>query len=143
MARIFALFFMFSQLAVAQDVELTRLGLRFMGALRRQSQLANTPALQSVILRFGSFTPDSGLEGTCQQSNPPVVTINKQSWDMNTDAQREMAVFHELGHCILKRDHRGGVRQGIPVSLMNPVAFSDETYLLNRDYYLEELFSFH
>lgn len=36
---------------------------------------------------------------------PTTVIIDKSYWDNATDLEREFLVFHELGHCILNRDH--------------------------------------
>jgi hypothetical protein len=56
------------------------------------------------------------------------VTINPAYWATATEAQRTQTVFHELGHCLLNREHtsalmtltRNDERVGVPVSIMFP-----------------------
>lgn len=58
----------------------------------------------------------------------------------------QATVFHELGHCVLDRDHESGRttrnNANIYKSLMYPYVFSSsEIYEDNADYYHDELFS--
>lgn len=58
----------------------------------------------------------------------------------------QATVFHELGHCVLDRDHESGKTihkdRTIYKSLMYPYVFSSsEIYEDNADYYHDELFS--
>ena len=36
---------------------------------------------------------------------PTTVIIDKSYWDNASDLEKEFLVFHELGHCVLNRDH--------------------------------------
>lgn len=49
------------------------------------------------------------LLGYCQYPSERLtlhtITIDKTFWASATDLQKEYVVFHELGHCFLKRDH--------------------------------------
>lgn len=53
----------------------------------------------------------------------------------------EQLVFHELGHCVFKRNHRTDVNSNnIPESIMYPYVFGDQWYYQsNHYYYLNEL----
>jgi hypothetical protein len=55
----------------------------------------------------------------------------------------EEVMFHELGHCVLKRQHNEEMMSPyIPKSIMYPYVFGDEWYYVSyRDLYLEELHS--
>lgn len=87
--------------------------------------------------------------GLCGQSNMlnPVITIDKEFWDESSETSREILMFHELGHCILDKNHNNNmimlptVAWPIPASIMGAELLSDNYYVLNRDYYLHELFS--
>lgn len=73
------------------------------------------------------------------------VTINQETWDTSSVDRREAIVFHVLGHCLLKRDHRDGVDNaieiGAPWSLMNSGFAPGYIYRAHEDYYHRELFS--
>jgi len=64
----------------------------------------------------------------------PEVHLDPEYWAEATDVEREMLVFHELGHCDLGRRH---CEVG---SLMAEYAFDGDTYLEYREDYLDELF---
>lgn len=70
------------------------------------------------------------------------VEINKGFWDKSTDAEREAVIFHELGHCILNRDHVNGYDNSNLryYSVMNSDVFADSIYKGNYQYYMRELF---
>lgn len=65
-----------------------------------------------------------------------LIEIDSDVWDNSRELDRESLLFHELGHCLLDRDHRDGV-----LSLMNSLAVSGEAFSLQYDAYIKELFS--
>ena len=79
------------------------------------------------------------------------VRINKAIWDEKKGQDDWMipTVFHELGHCVLGRDHRktemtfggGGNMQGqtVPASIMYPTR-RYIPYSAQKQHYLDELF---
>lgn len=78
---------------------------------------------------------------------PPTheVTILKSYWDRADDAHREALIFHELGHCVLGREHNTTTKNGyIAQSIMNPALMpvvDDEIYYKeHRQEYITELF---
>ena len=99
------------------------------------------------IVSFGNNF-EKNVIGYCTPSNKNI-KINKRYWDTATDYEKEMLIFHELGHCDLDRDHKEGwyiqIVDGkevarIPISIMGAQLFYVNTYITHRDYYLEELF---
>lgn len=58
---------------------------------------------------FGDPTAEKGAnsdaEGVCVYGERKVV-LNKAFWDAQTDTGRMLLVYHELGHCLLWRNHR-------------------------------------
>lgn len=75
----------------------------------------------------------------------PVIRIGTEFWnDYQNESTREQVIDHELGHCILNRDHKDTyVNMGsrtIPSSIMATYLFSDFYFDTYRDYYLDELF---
>ena len=88
---------------------------------------------------------DGNVIGTCSYGyrRPNAVTIDDTFWSRNGLLSREEVVFHELGHCILGRDHTEQiVNNGFCASIMRSGTGSCKTAytLANRSYYLDELF---
>lgn len=72
------------------------------------------------------------------------ITIDEQYWRTANDLQREFVVFHELGHCVLGRDHIDGDDvNGNCVSVMTSgtgpcrILYNSQ----NRNELLDELFA--
>lgn len=84
------------------------------------------------------FYPDGMILGACNYVTRDIV-INKRFMEKNLDRIEEV-IFHELGHCVLRRGHIGGKINGKVISIMNPYILEPEDYDENRDYYIKELF---
>ncbi len=95
-----------------------------------------------LIMKFGVLA--NPLErGVCEVApeTTPTVTISPAVWNRIDEAEREELVFHELGHCVLRRKHVAERDDtGVPVSLMNPIKIDGQLYEMYSRYYLEELF---
>ncbi|MDA8693120.1 hypothetical protein N9L92_03590 [Saprospiraceae bacterium] len=95
----------------------------------------------------GEISPisDDGVAGTCQyNSHFNHVTVDEEFWNRGSDLFREFVIYHELGHCVLHRDHEeSSFDNGICRSLMRSgVEDCRDAYTeQNRSYYLDELFS--
>jgi len=88
---------------------------------------------------------DEGVAGTCSYGSrsPRHVTVDLSFWQGAGFYSREMVVFHELGHCILNRDHKEETTaNGFCASIMRSGTESCRTPYdaQNRNYYLNELF---
>jgi hypothetical protein len=72
---------------------------------------------------------------------PRQIVINETTWPHMTDMEKEMLVFHELGHCYLGREHTEELKDDsfLPKSIMYPSVFSYPHYL--KQYYINELFN--
>jgi hypothetical protein len=97
----------------------------------------------NLTVVFKNLSHSSDLLGECNVDYE-LVEIDETSWKAMSLYTQEQVLFHELGHCLLKRTahtadgvlHRGKI---IPVSLMAPKR--NNLYSQNsRDYYLDELF---
>lgn len=74
------------------------------------------------------------------------IKIDKKFWDESSETVKEILIFHELGHCVLDRDHLSDVmftkdKKLIFTSIMNPYIINEADYNENKAYYLIELFS--
>lgn len=73
------------------------------------------------------------------------ILINSNRWLYKPDEYRRVIMFHELGHCVLDREHEltGRVRGGYctPTSIMWPyVVDQTNMYVANWNEYMIELF---
>lgn len=84
-----------------------------------------------------STEPNRIVVGQCfQYSNGYEIVIKREFWDLVSETARTLLIFHELGHCVLNRQHE----ERRP-SIMMPVNLpADATYEANKVYYLKELF---
>jgi len=89
---------------------------------------------------------DRGVAGQCQtfEGGLSAVIISPSYWNSIEGLQREFLVYHELGHCILARDHLDEPNaDGTCKSLMS--SGSEDCFLnynnRTKEEYLEELFT--
>ncbi|MEL6989220.1 MAG: hypothetical protein AAGK97_15515 [Bacteroidota bacterium] len=86
----------------------------------------------------------TGIAGQCfNDLNPPRIVIEEALWENADESEKAFIVFHELGHCYLKQQHRDQQNSdGSCVSLMhsNPGVCRSEFAERPDDYY-DELFS--
>lgn len=74
------------------------------------------------------------------------ILLDIEYWNESDDLDRESLIYHELGHCILNREHNDFVivytdGRVIKKSIMNAYLFSE--YRKYRSYYIYELFHPH
>lgn len=97
-----------------------------------------------LIAEFGSTQGDA--EGQCQRRRNRV-TVDRERWEQLSEDRRKWLVFHELGHCLLNRDHRNDLGPaGVCQSVMRGTegGFSCSTNFFSElwfNYYLNELFN--
>jgi hypothetical protein len=98
----------------------------------------------NFIIRFGE-TDDRGFAGQCKYRNN-IITIRPETWERIDYYEKEWLVFHELGHCILNREHRNeesGTSECLSIMHGDENNFNCSTNLYSnywREYYLDELF---
>lgn len=95
------------------------------------------------VSRINEVSNNGVITGFCNPFTKGVY-INKQQWLMMPEGERQMAIDHELGHCILGRAHNisfvSGSRGYTPGTIMWPVIIDNGTFLKNQAYYESELF---
>lgn len=92
------------------------------------------------------FSPDlkkNGVVGLCTyQADKHVVFLDKKRFNEYDSYQKEMLVFHELGHCLLGLGHdQAANSSGIPLDLMFPSDFDSSYYAKYRTFYLNRMFN--
>lgn len=96
-----------------------------------------------LIMIFGDTSHlGSDVVGYCaMMRTTPRIVIQREFWDQATPQEKENLIFHELGHCVLDRDHtQTFLPDGRPESLMYDYLLDSGMYQLHRAYYLDELF---
>ncbi len=111
------------------------------GGVRGQSVDIRSLSIGAVI----ESTTDEAL-GQCVYSERRglFIRIDIQYWNTANDLEKEFIVFHELGHCFLKRDHDDGRdANGWCTSIMTSGNGSCKNHynLDTREAYIDELFS--
>lgn len=103
--------------------------------------------IKDLVVKFGYISTPGGKPGTyvvgeCEQGlGTPTVTILPAYWNSATDLQREELMYHELGHCILERDHvEEELSDGCPVSIMDPYTIEESCLIAHHAEYIKELF---
>jgi len=82
-------------------------------------------------IRFEVMPKGSHAIGMCYLFDH--IGINKEFWRWASNEQREVLIFHELGHCVLFQKH---TKTGI----MQPELYASATYAFERKALLDELF---
>ena len=91
----------------------------------------------NVLALCHTFTRSDGLELT--------EIIVQQSYYKQDSIQAEITIFHELGHCELKREHETAIArtsdgQFVAYSVMYPTILDEDDYEKYLDHYMLELF---
>ncbi len=78
--------------------------------------------------------------GLCQlrEDSTPIIIVDSESWDALGETRQMALIFHELGHCILRRVHVEPTYEF--QSLMSPYLITEERFLDNFDEILTEFF---
>lgn len=95
--------------------------------------------MSSLVIKFdteGDLISRNVL-GVCENNE---VKINPEAWKGLDSLSREELIYHELGHCLLKRSHNSNLDNGYPVSIMYPNLFYSMVYKMFYNNYLTELF---
>lgn len=100
-----------------------------------------------VPVNFGN-TENEKFEGVCfsYPDGTTEVIIRETWWNSASQALKESLLFHELGHCVLGRDHDNEAfdidGSSHKASMMNSVIVNSSQYSRYRAGYLTELFTF-
>ena len=121
--------------------------LPYVSAFERAANEQGKPIrVNDLIVSFGP-TPNLNETGVCEISSDesPRITINQNIWSFLSPMDRQQVMFHELGHCVLRRLHKSGVTvqngASIPSSMMYTHRIPGTTYSAHQGFYHIELFS--
>lgn len=69
------------------------------------------------------------------------VEIVRRTWETISETQKHLLIYHELGHCVLKRPHRDDIYDDhCPKSIMNSIEAYDFCYDRHKEEMDKELF---
>lgn len=100
-----------------------------------------------IPINFGDTT-NPKYDGVClvYPDETKEIIIKKSWWESAHPIQREIMVFHELGHCRLGRTHEDELipfnNGNVKASIMNPVIPDVSTYQQHEEGYISELFTY-
>jgi len=103
--------------------------------------------LKDIDLRINFGELDRHYEGKCKPGSIKQITINEILWNKLDTLQKELLIFHELGHCLLGRTHKNeifptGECKSIMDGKEDGFECSNNYYSSSwRTYYLNELFN--
>ncbi|MCY4643972.1 MAG: hypothetical protein OXB88_05085 [Bacteriovoracales bacterium] len=130
--------------------------------LAKKYNLNLAESLRTTPITFSNDISGSGVCYRTYQEGEIIaheIEIKKSSWNSDygtihhngkrikiRDIIRETVVYHELGHCILNRDHdstlgKNRVSNAIPMSLMYPSTKYARYYMKYYNAYIRELFT--
>lgn len=74
------------------------------------------------------------------------IEVDPEEYNKLSDSEKEETIYHELGHCLLNREHDEtilkassyGIPRSIPKTIMYPYVFG-KFYLQYKNYYVNEL----
>ena len=144
--RLIILCFSLATLTVAcgkpQVLELGQFSPYVQSFVNESTKSGHPLAVNDLIVKFGPMRSKyERANCSITEGQTPVITVNETTWNQITEADRESMMFHELGHCVLLREHRADVdNTGVPVSMMNPYALNTYIYESRRTVYIKELF---
>ncbi len=102
----------------------------------------------NLSINFGDALP---VAGNCNLTNIHV-KINRNFWEGSSNCFKEFLIFHELGHCLLKRLHTSAFSGGYKRSIMyakpneDPLGLHENLLSASMDlpfrkFYVDELFN--
>lgn len=98
-----------------------------------------------LTVKFGypsRLNDEHDFVGWCEL-NTTTIIIEKETWNTYAEGSRQSLIDHELGHCLLERQHRPFLAEGNnPVSIMFPKVLPSEYYEKNKGRLYPELFDY-
>ena len=112
----------------------------FKEANARHSAGFSDEEVDAVPIEFALL--GSGVAGLCvvfSNGLDPQIMVDQEFWDSANYDDRRSVVLHELGHCVIGRDHWDTELSSRPESLMFPAITDNMNYGSHEEEYQEEL----
>lgn len=109
----------------------------------KEVSAADAVEVTDLIIEFGTL-PSANQTGLCEVSgdSTPKITVNEKIWATLDFVSRQQVLFHEMGHCVLHRNHNAEMdsNMGLPKSMMYPFRINGQIYSQFMEQFHEELF---
>jgi hypothetical protein len=76
---------------------------------------------------------DAKTLADCRGGSDKIIRVDPVKWETLTEAQREVLMYHEFGHCLLDKDHT-------PYTIMQSTLLNADYYVGNKESLLDQLF---
>lgn len=98
--------------------------------------------VDDLIIKTGMLEPHISADCTTGTFMTPTIRLNERILGRVSDTTIKLALFHELGHCVLNRRHTTARRSnGRPASIMFPTNVFAPVFARDPEHYLKELFA--
>lgn len=123
------------------DPEFVPLFLTFLASAAQHAMNISRELSDNLTIKFETLPYSDGSFGTivgyCSfPTGSPIVQVDRKFWGEVDAYTRESLVFHELGHCLLLRQHTSAHPSLMRAMLVDSRQFNEYT----SDYFLSELF---
>jgi hypothetical protein len=103
------------------------------------ADLGQTIEVSDLVIRFKHIPIEDKkvVLGICWRggNHVPTIDIDPEHWKGMSMVERELLMFHEMGHCLLRRDHVEDY-----TSIMNPYLIRTDEFIKDENRLLAELF---
>lgn len=117
----------------------------YVTGFERESVRQNHPVhIVNLIIKTENYIGEN-IIAQCRQNHvsTPEIAVSRQEWVKADEYEREMILFHEMGHCVLHRYHTAKKDvDGIATSIMGPYILPSTLYKNRRELYMKELFNY-
>jgi Zn-dependent peptidase ImmA (M78 family) len=99
-------------------------------------------SIVDLLIIFGNLNEDDDNEyfylGICYTytDKTPLIRIDEAIWKTLDEVERKLLIYHELGHCILNKDHDDDSN-----NIMNTLDVDSQYFIENEQEVLAHLFS--
>lgn len=104
--------------------------------------------VDDLIMKFmddlGANSSGATILAQCKTSSggTPTVEVDASKWGGLGNCQKYALIYHELGHCLLNREHKNGLDgSGSPVSFMHDTLVSESDCSTKNAEYINEMFN--
>lgn len=100
--------------------------------------------IDDLIIQFQSDMT-SAWAGYCANQGgvyaTPTISVNTLYWTNLSNDQQQALIYHEMGHCVLNREHKTTMWNTVPDSIMYPSVLRAGLLTQYHDHYVTELFT--
>lgn len=112
----------------------------------------NNPAINISKHYFQGANNQNTMAGVClsYSNGQREILIDETVWSLISNApgcngscaeRKKALIFHELGHCVLNRDHKDDLYNNFNLSIMNSILIKQSSIVRWEENYYEELFT--